>query len=91
MAQYLVRWEIDIEADAPEEAAQKARDAQMKLDTTDTVFDVFECEPGGDSRQSAVLVAHVDLSYPEETEHFTTADIMSGRSIEVLDDARRNG
>lgn len=37
---YRVSWEIDIEADSPLEAAQKARHYQTKPDTTATVFDV---------------------------------------------------
>lgn len=42
MPLYRVRWEIDIEADNPLEAAKKARYFQTKPNTTATVFDVFE-------------------------------------------------
>jgi hypothetical protein len=68
MTQYLVRWEIDIEADSPQEAAEKARACQTRWRSTATVFDVFEpmYEPhavGGPT----IRVATVDLSSPEES------------------------
>lgn len=37
---YLVTWKIDIDADSPREAAQKAREIQLSPDSTATVFDV---------------------------------------------------
>jgi hypothetical protein len=40
MRSYRVFWEMDIEADCPEEAAQMARYYQTKPSTTATVFDV---------------------------------------------------
>jgi hypothetical protein len=39
---YLVRWEIDSDAATPLEAAREARAAQLRPDTTATVFDVYE-------------------------------------------------
>lgn len=42
MPEYRVRWEIDIEADTPQEAACKARVSATKEDTTATVFEVEE-------------------------------------------------
>lgn len=41
MTNYLVKWEIDIDADTPEEAAQKAREAQHPI-TYSTVFDIYD-------------------------------------------------
>jgi hypothetical protein len=41
MAEYLVRWDIDIEADSPDEAAQKAREIQLRYNSVATVFDVY--------------------------------------------------
>ncbi len=37
---YRVRWEIDLPADTPQEAAVKARASMLRPDTTATVFDV---------------------------------------------------
>ena len=42
MREYRVRWEIDIEADTPEEAAALALAIQRKPDSIATVFDVWE-------------------------------------------------
>jgi len=38
--EYNVKWEIDVTADSAEAAAREARDAQLRRDTTATVFDV---------------------------------------------------
>lgn len=40
MVRYLVSWHIDIEADTPREAAQMARAAQVRADTSAVVFHV---------------------------------------------------
>jgi hypothetical protein len=39
---YLVTWQIDIEADTPQEAARKALLIQRKHDSIATVFDVTD-------------------------------------------------
>ena len=39
---YRVRWEIDVPADSPREAARKARACMLRPNTTATVFDVQE-------------------------------------------------
>jgi hypothetical protein len=39
---YRVRWEIEIEAEAPRDAAEKARHYQTKPGTSATVFEVAE-------------------------------------------------
>lgn len=39
---YLVRWEIEIDASTPEEAAQKALTIQRDPDSTATVFKVWD-------------------------------------------------
>ena len=40
MREYRVKWQIDVEARSPREAAQKAREYQIKLDATADVFKV---------------------------------------------------
>lgn len=42
MKSYRVRWEIDIEADSPEEAAQEALAIQRDEDSIATVFNVID-------------------------------------------------
>jgi len=41
MANYKVTWEIDIDADSPEEAAQIAREIQLDDCSTATVFKMY--------------------------------------------------
>lgn len=43
---YLVTWEIDMDADSPEEAARDALRIQRKADSIATVFDVTDTETG---------------------------------------------
>lgn len=40
MALYRVTWTIDLDADTPREAAQRARDIQLSAESTATVFEV---------------------------------------------------
>ena len=42
---YRVRWEIEVEAATPHEAAEKARYYQTKPGTTATVFEVAQVDP----------------------------------------------
>jgi ssDNA-binding Zn-finger/Zn-ribbon topoisomerase 1 len=42
MTGYLVKWEIDIEADSPKEAAEKALAIHRRTDSIATVFEVIE-------------------------------------------------
>src|SRR6267378_2680191 len=42
---YRVRWEIEVEAETPLEAAEKARHYQTKPGTTATVFEIAEIHP----------------------------------------------
>lgn len=51
MPEFRVRWVIDIEADTPREAAEKARQVQQNPDSIATVFEVW---PAG----SAVMSGH---------------------------------
>ena len=44
MAMYQVRWEIDVEADDPQEAARKALTIQRDPTSIATVFDVVDQE-----------------------------------------------
>ena len=57
MQTYRVIWEIDIEADSPEEAAEMARYYQTKPSTTATVFDV---------REKTGKITRVDLSEDDD-------------------------
>jgi hypothetical protein len=52
METYRVVWEVDVDADSSEEAAEKARQYQVATDTTATVFDV---------RDEAGTLRRVDL------------------------------
>jgi hypothetical protein len=40
--QYRITWEIDVEADTPQDAARKALRIQRKRDSIATVFDVTD-------------------------------------------------
>jgi hypothetical protein len=42
---YRVRWEIEVEAETPLTAAEKARHYQVKPGTTATVFEIAEIHP----------------------------------------------
>ena len=44
MTTYHVVWEIDVEANSPQEAAAEAHRLVRKPDTTATVYDVFDGE-----------------------------------------------
>lgn len=53
--EYTVIWEIDIEAESPEQAAEKALEIQRDPSSTATVFDVVH----------NLKVTRVDLGYDE--------------------------
>ena len=63
---YRVRWEIDIYANTPREAAQEARRIQRDPESTATVFAVDEWL---DSKGFIVKPATVDLSTKEDSNH----------------------
>ena len=42
MTWYLVRWEIDLWADSPEEAARQARKVQLDKGSTATCFNIVD-------------------------------------------------
>lgn len=59
MPGYNVRWEMDVEADSPREAAERAREAQTREGTIANVFDVFD----GDGRIHRIdldLIARIE-------------------------------
>ncbi|HEV8029657.1 MAG TPA: hypothetical protein VGP42_01430 [Stellaceae bacterium] len=60
---YRVRWEIEVEAETPHEAAQKARFYQTKPGTTATVFEVAEVHPYAAGRNGRPVT--IDLT-PED-------------------------
>lgn len=45
---YLVRWEIDIDATSPEDAAEKALKIMRDKESVATVFSVIELAEAGD-------------------------------------------
>lgn len=47
MPEYRVVWEIDLEADDPEDAARRAVKIQMNEESTANVFTVTRRTPGG--------------------------------------------
>ena len=68
MPHYLVRWEIDIVAESPQEAAEKARRCQTRAGTQATVFDVFEPDTGPVvAPKTGRHLARIDLTFPEDT------------------------
>jgi hypothetical protein len=86
MRTYLVQWEIDIDADSPQEAAERARFYQTKPDTTATVFTIFEPTHSRNPRDGAVRVARIDLSFPKESQIFKT----TRKAIDAIDDRTDN-
>ena len=54
---YLVKWEINVDAASPREAAQKAREIQREPDSTATVFEVAQDNVGAGFER-------IDLSEP---------------------------
>lgn len=50
MPQYLVKWEIDIEADSPKEAAYEAWKIQQRHDSEALVFDVVTQATGKEEK-----------------------------------------
>ena len=57
--QYRITWEIDIDADTPQEAAKQARNVQLDPESSATVFDVWS----EDGQQF-----HIDLMENEDNE-----------------------
>lgn len=48
MSTYIVRWEMEFEADSPEDAARQALRVHRDPESIATVFDVEHCEDGPD-------------------------------------------
>jgi hypothetical protein len=44
--EFRVIWEIDVDADSPTAAAQEARALQLKINTSATVFNIWEAATG---------------------------------------------
>lgn len=65
MKTYLVRWEIDIDAETPEAAAEEALNVQRDPDSLATHFDVFETTEEG--RRVGVPIS-IDVSGIGETQ-----------------------
>lgn len=63
MPEYLVKWEIDINADSPREAAEKALEIHRDPDSVATFFKVIH--PEDDEKRSW---SDIDLDEPEEEE-----------------------
>lgn len=47
MPEYRVQWEMDVEADTPQDAARVARDYQLDADAIVGVFYVYQRMPNG--------------------------------------------
>jgi hypothetical protein len=62
MASYRVKWEIDLEADSPREAAEKALAIQRDPESIATVFWVWE---GFGGNYTLARITKVDLSEDE--------------------------
>ena len=58
MAEFRVKWEMDIEADSPREAAEKALKIHRDPDSIATVFTTVRVSDG--------QVKHIDLQYAED-------------------------
>ena len=41
---YLVEWQVELHAESPQEAAQKAQDIQLDPDSTDNLFSVWDAK-----------------------------------------------
>jgi hypothetical protein len=76
MPEYRVIWTIDVDAADPREAAEKARAAQVRPDTTATVFQV---KPWGRTTQPPEVV-EIDLS-PERRCDECDGDMIDGQMI----------
>lgn len=64
--EYRVMWEIDVTADTPCEAAQRAQAIQLQVDSTATVFDVTD--ESGDTTRVDLLEAEEDNAGPAGAE-----------------------
>jgi hypothetical protein len=61
---YRVRWEIEVEAETPLAAAQKARHYQTKPGTFATVFEVAEIHPYAIRRYGDPRIDRPDPRHP---------------------------
>ena len=57
---YVVKWEIDLEADSPEEAARLALAIHRKPDSIATVFDVAQNRNGDVDEWTRVDLSEID-------------------------------
>ena len=62
---YRVRWEIDIEADSPREAAEKAREIQTNPESMATVFQVIQIHDYTDGTCTPGEPIHIDTAAVE--------------------------
>lgn len=67
MTEYRVVWEIDLDAESPEEAVRKARAYQLFADTKANAFDVFK-RNGKTKSADMEHVSQIDLLEIVETE-----------------------
>lgn len=58
---YRVEWSIDIVADSPREAAQKAREIQLRAESRATVFDVIEHDSNDEGHTIDLLDDHEEI------------------------------
>lgn len=78
MPEYRVKWEMDVEADTPEEAARVARDYQLDPEAIVGVFDVYKRDGHGGNEHPPTRV-RVDLDalegrYADDDDEDANAD-----------------
>jgi hypothetical protein len=66
MPEYRVRWEIDVEAESPREAAEKALATQRDPESEATVFDVSEKQWRGDGYDLGPVETYDLLDDPDQ-------------------------
>lgn len=77
MPEYRVKWEIDIEADSPREAAEKALAIHRNPDSIATVFDIKEDKGKNPHRWGRTV--HIDLTPQNEDElESAVSDVSNG-------------
>jgi hypothetical protein len=93
MSHYLVRWEIDVYADTPEQAAQEALAIQRDAESTATVFEVLDVTASGPGVRVEVTEQEPadedDDQYPPRCTH--PGGHKWNRSAGEADEARLSG
>lgn len=86
MPEYRVRWEIDVEADGPSDAACQARLHATKEDTTATVFEVLERDSDGIDGPQFQRIASFDVRGAPSFPHFRALTIEEAEAEDASED-----